>query len=114
MNISRITTSSRACFSSSGVLGWPALVAWAISASTRALGTAFPLTTATFWASAASGASRASETHAATDNFLMGSLSNSYEVRASAATAAKRWLTAGEGKSSVVVRGAGLDGQGVD
>ena len=54
--ISRSTTSSRTCCSSSGVLGWPLLTACVISASTRALGTALPLTMAMFCACAASGA----------------------------------------------------------
>jgi hypothetical protein len=68
--ISSVTTLSRTSFSMSGGSCWPRAAAcfctWAMTASARAFGTGLPLTTAMFWAWAASGASPVAATAATT------------------------------------------------
>jgi hypothetical protein len=52
MKTSRAMTSSLIILSISGATGWPLASIWAFRALTRAMGTALPLTMATFWAEA--------------------------------------------------------------
>ena len=104
--------------SSSGVRCWLALacVACCISASTRALGTALPLTMAMFCACAASGSEqrdgqRQQRRATARDSF---SWADAFHDGMGGGESAARMRGAMAGSSVRLARGAGVDGQRVD